>query len=181
MIDPTTAASLAVMLAPKSTRRPNRVWPLSGYLECECGTKMLGHRDYTRKRCSGRYPYYQCINCWGAITEAPLMAYVTKLVNDFAVTVPRRRDTTVEDEQREQALEHLAAEYASGKISRREWEAFRAALPARMTPARDVAPADVELTFAQKLAHGVDRIVIARAATKGGRFDYHRVQITWLR
>lgn len=181
ILDPTTASSLSVMLASKSRARPNRSWPLAGYLFCgECDGKLRGHRQNNPG--ARKTSYYMCNTCWRvSVTEAPLMAYVSKIVNDAVLVVPRQRDTTVEDEAREQALEHLAAEYASAKISRREWEAFRAALPARTTPARDVAPTDVELTFAQKLAHGVDRIIVARAKSKGGRFDYHRVQITWLR
>lgn len=187
MIDPTTAASLSVMMVPKG-RRASREWPLSGFVVCgACGSRLSGRRqNLEMKWKSSHYSTYACVRpgCGKvSIVEPPLMALIEAEIEASVIVVSRRRDTSVEDEQREKALEHLAGEYAGGKISRREWEAAREVVLAAQRPHVYAVPdlTDGELTFGQKLAHAVDRIVIQPAKHKGGDFDPDRVRIRWLR
>ena len=185
VLDPFTATRLTELLSVQRSRaRANRVWPLSTVARCGvCDGPLygsLGARSHGKRA----WENYGCrtVGCHKvAISAGQLHAFVLAAL-DARVITARVEQRVQRDVRVEQALDHLAAEYAAGRISRREWESARAAVaqPAvRGTGSRVVAVSGTDDGFQPRLSIAVEKIVVGRGARRGPVADLDRVTIHW--
>lgn len=197
IVDPVTAAALHGALATRTHTRPNKRWPLSPVLRCGvCNGNMVGAVGETATR---NRPYYGCRNGRCTTISAPHLETYVDAALDTAVVVVPREVVVQRDVRREQAMEHLAGEYASGLLARGEWEAARRTL-AQSQPSHDRSlrhdvgdvpgpllgqfPTDDRVDNRQQIGGwrrltAIDHILIDKARAKGVRFDVGRVHIFW--
>lgn len=195
VLDSFTATRLTALLSTHARERPSRVWPLSKIARCGvCGQGLYGGLSRTVR--PDGYGTYACRGRGGcqrvSISADHLHAFVLAALDERVIVV-RVESAPVRDLRAEQALEHLAVEYAVGRITRGEWEAARDAVgraglarpvelgdPARAEHVGGVEP--VELAgegFEPRLSLAIDRIIVGQRRRRSGGVDLERVSIIW--
>jgi site-specific DNA recombinase len=196
ILDPFTATRLTELLSIKNPRkRPNQAWPLSRIAVCSvCEGGMYGQIVYGRSpatRTQVRGHNYVCrrVGCHRvAIARDPFHAFVLAAL-DARVITERVAPAVTRDVRAERAMEHLAAEYAAGRITRREWESARRAVSPGLEVGFDglhgggidVPVARVVVTgegFEPRLSIAVERIIVS-PGRKGRTADLDRIDIRW--
>jgi hypothetical protein len=121
------------------------------------------------------YNNYACrhTGCFGVSVNADhLELLIMGALDEAVVTTPIE---TPAEEPDNNALAHLAAEYAAGNITKVEWEAARRAV-ATVPPRPAVVSSPLDGW--QRLV-AIERIDVAPRTVRGGRFDPKRVSIVW--
>jgi DNA invertase Pin-like site-specific DNA recombinase len=190
-----------------------RVALLSGLIRCECGAKMRVHayRDGRRKST------YRCMKEVGAcgrmsiqtehadncVTERLLVLLrkpsTARTLSKLRKASPDLRKLLADIEKLEAEKDEIAADYAAGRIERREWATLRDGIGERLDAARnqlhaiesagaiDIEPTQLADTWSE-LDLGIQRKHLARiidqvkifSATSGSKLDANRVKISWL-
>jgi site-specific DNA recombinase len=168
IIDATTGALLLGALAKNSRTRPLKKWPLSCIARCgECGGKLYGQVTHGSA-------HYMCRTCHKVSIAAHQLERLIEGALDEAVITTMVEQPAAEPDTG--ALAHLAGEYASGRITKIEWDAARQAVMSLPT-ARPAIPS-AALTGWQRLV-AIDRVVVDRSHHRGPVFRPERVNIIW--